>query len=138
MMKNRKIICTIVGFIAVLCLFVLTPDRRDITAKDFKLSKTDILVNSLFDIQLPSEKYINNFIIYFSMGNANRVGVIDIWFNSNLNFQQMITLLFKELKSENNFKVIGKSSHIYTDGIVKYTITYVEKDDLYNVHITIL
>lgn len=125
---------TIIAFIIIEALMIITPDTQDITGKDFKISKTDILIKNIFQIQFPDKQIIQPFNIWFSLGNADRVGIIDIYFSNNENIIDTSNMLFNNLLLHGDVRLIENTQNkqVYLGEDVQFILYYLHKDKQYH------
>lgn len=69
----NKIYMKIIGiFLLFQSIFILSPDESDLTSKDFRLSRSDVLLSNVMQLNFfGTRDNINDFSISFTRGNAN-------------------------------------------------------------------
>lgn len=129
---NVKIIGIFLLFQSIL---ILSPKESDLTSKDFLLSRSNVLLSNVMQLNLGTRDKINNFSILFSRGNANRTGFVSIYYSLDKNIDD--TKLFINFKGDRCFKLVGeeKNKRVYLNSEVELKILYIPEEHMYQLRL---
>lgn len=125
---NVKIIGILLLFQSIL---ILSPKESDLTSKDYLLSRSNVLLSNVMQLNLGTRDKINDFSISFSRGNANRIGFVNIYYSSDKNIDD--TQLLINFKGDRCFKLVGekKNKRVYLNSEVELQILYIPEEHTY-------
>lgn len=136
-MKIKSLLYILLIQCTIFLTALLSPSTDDITGKDFKISCMDKLLPRIFQLELPNGKSIRNFRISFTNAKVmGRTAIIEIWFDSELYFNDVEKMIFKN----NTTKLFREetrnaNSVVYTDDYAKYKVIYMNNKS-YCIHIS--
>lgn len=137
-MKTKSLLYILLIQCAIFLTVLLSPSTDNITEKDFKISCMDRLLPRTFQLNLPAKKAIKNFSISFTNAkSAGRTAIVEIWFDSELPFNDVEQTIFAS-NTDKKFQKKARKLHstVYTDGYAEYEMLYVNNES-YRIHISV-
>lgn len=132
----NKINVKIIGvFLLFQSILILSPKESDLTSRDFLLSRSDVLLSNVMQLNLGIREDINDFSISFSQGNANRIGFVNIYYSSDKNIDD--NQLLMNFKGDRCFKLVGeeKNKRVYLNSEVELKILYIPEEHMYQLRL---
>ena len=136
-MKIKSLLYILLIQCTIFLTILLSPSTDDITGKDFKISCMDKLLPRIFKLEVPNGKSVRNFRISFTNAKVmGRTAVIEIWFDSELYFNDVEKMIFKN-NTNKLFREETRNANsvVYTDDYAKYKVIYVNNKS-YCIHIS--